>query len=46
MFNEVESGRYEGWYQWQKELFIMLPYTDQIVKAVYFDDSMFTMFSK
>lgn len=46
MFNEVESGRYEGWYQWQKELFIMLPYTDQIVKAVYFDDSMFTMFNE
>ena len=46
MFEEVKSGRYEGWSEWQKDLFLLAPYTDQIMKAVYFDSSMFTQFRK
>lgn len=46
MFHEIERGRYKGWSEWQKDLFVLMPYTDQFMKAYYFDDSMFTPFTK
>lgn len=44
VFDEVKTGRYEGWSEWERDAFTLLPGVPQIVKAVDFDDSMFAMF--
>lgn len=46
MFDEIDSGRYQGWSEWERDLFEMLPYAPQIWKAYDFDESMFSMFEK
>lgn len=44
LFDEIQSGRYEGWMEFERDLFNLLPYAPQIFKAWDFDDSMFTTF--
>jgi hypothetical protein len=46
MFEEVQTGRYQGWSEWNRDVFQMTPYAPQLLKAFDFDDSMFTMFEK
>lgn len=45
-FDEIETGRYQGWTELERNAFQLLPYMPQIWKAVDFDDSMFTMFER
>lgn len=44
IFDEVQRGRYKGWSEWGRDVFKLIPGLDQIQKAYYLDDSMFTMF--
>lgn len=44
MWNEVQSGRYQGWSEWERDAFQAIPALGQISKALDFDDSMFAMF--
>ena len=46
IFDEVQTGRYQGWSEWERDAFKMIPAADQISKAIYFDDSMFSMFEQ
>lgn len=46
MFDEVQTGRYEGWSVYEKNMYQLVPALDQIDKAVVFDDSMFSIFDK
>lgn len=46
MFDEIQTGRYQGWTEYERDLFKMIPAADQILKAWYFDDSMFSMFEQ
>jgi hypothetical protein len=46
MFDEIQTGRYQGWSEWQKDIYQGIPALGQITKAVDFDDSMFVMFEK
>ena len=43
-FDEIQTGRYQGWYQIQRDAYNMLPALPQITKAWHFDDSMFSLF--
>ena len=45
MFDEIQTGRYQGWTEWERDVYKLTP-LDQILKAYNFDDSMFTMFEK
>lgn len=44
MADEIESGRYAGWSEWERDVFLTWPYIGQITKAVDFDESMFSVF--
>lgn len=44
MFEEVQTGRYQGWSEWGRDAFIATPLVGQVVKAIDFDDSMFSMY--
>jgi hypothetical protein len=46
MFDEVQSGRYQGWSEWERDAYQTIPALGQISKALEFDDSMFTIFEK
>lgn len=46
MFDEIQTGRYQGWTEWERDAFKLIPAADQLLKAYYFDDSMFTMFDQ
>ena len=46
MFDEIQTGRYQGWSEWQRDVYQGIPALGQITKAVDFDDSMFVMFEK
>lgn len=43
-FHEIQTGRYTGWSQIEKDIFELLPYLPQLYKAYVFDHSMFTMY--
>lgn len=45
-FDEIQSGRYEGWWEIQRDAFKLIPALDQVQKAYYFDESLFSMFEK
>ena len=45
-FEEIQTGRYQGWSEWQRDVYQGVPALGQITKAVDFDDSMFVMFEK
>lgn len=44
MFDEVQSGRYQGWSEWERDTYNAIPALGQISKAIDFDESMFAMF--
>lgn len=44
--DEVQRGRYQGWSEWERDVFKLIPGFDQITKAYHFDDSMFSMYEK
>ena len=46
MFDEIQTGRYQGWSEWERDVYQTIPAIGQISKALEFDDSMFTMFEK
>lgn len=48
MFNEIESGRYKGWSEYERNLSQMLPIYGQVRKAIDIsnEDYMFTIFNK
>lgn len=46
MFDEIQTGRYQGWSEWERDAYQTIPALGQISKALEFDDSMFTMFEK
>jgi hypothetical protein len=46
MFDEIQTGRYQGWSEWQRDAYQTVPALGQITKAIDFDDSMFTVFEK
>lgn len=46
MFDEIQTGRYQGWSEWQRDTYQAVPALGQISKAIDFDDSMFTVFEK
>jgi len=46
IFDEVQTGRYQGWSEYSRDAFQATPYLPQIYKAIDFDDSMFSMFEK
>jgi hypothetical protein len=46
MFDEIQTGRFQGWSEWQRDVYQAVPALGQITKAIDFDDSMFTMFEK
>lgn len=46
MFDEVQSGRYQGWSEWERDAFQLVPLVPQYIKARDFDDSMFSMFDE
>lgn len=46
MFDEIQTGRYQGWSEWQRDVYQAVPALGQIRKAIDFDDSMFSMFEK
>jgi hypothetical protein len=46
MFDEIQTGRFQGWSEWQRDAYQAVPAIGQIRKAIDFDDSMFTMFEK
>ena len=46
MFDEIQTGRYQGWTEWERDAFNMVPALGQISKAIAFDDSMFSMYEK
>lgn len=43
-FDEIQTGRYQGWTELERNLFEMVPYGKQIKKGMSIDDSMFSMF--
>lgn len=46
MFNEVQSGTYQGWSEWERDLFQLTPYLPQILKGYKFDDSLFQIYER
>ena len=46
MFDEIQTGRYQGWSEWERDIYNMVPALGQITKAIKFDDSMFSMFER
>ena len=46
MFDEIQTGRFQGWSEWQRDAYQAVPAIGQIRKAIDFDDSMFTVFEK
>ena len=46
MFDEIQTGRYQGWSEWQRDVYQGIPAIGQVTKAIDFDDSMFSMFEK
>lgn len=46
MFDEVESGPYQGWSEWARDATKVTPAYGQISKAYYMDDGLFTMFEQ
>lgn len=42
--DEIETGRYRGWTELERDVFNLTPYLPQFYKAYDFDDSMFSMF--
>lgn len=46
MFDEIERGRFQGWSEWERDAFNLVPALGQIYKAVAFDDSMFSQFEQ
>lgn len=46
ILDEIQSGRYQGWTEYERDAFELIPGADQALKAYYFDDSMFTMFEQ
>jgi len=45
-FDEIQTGRYQGWSEWQRDLYLSVPAFGQIRKAIDFDDSMFSVFEQ
>jgi hypothetical protein len=45
-FDEIQTGRYQGWSEWQRDLYLSFPAFGQIRKAIDFDDSMFSVFEQ
>ena len=47
MFNEIESGRYKGWSEWERDFANAVPLLGQLrkVKDITEEDYMFTMFT-
>ena len=46
MMDEVQTGRYQGWSEWERDVFNLVPAFGQISKAIAFDDSMFSQFER
>jgi hypothetical protein len=46
MFDEIQTGRYQGWSEWERDIYNAVPAIGQILKAFYFDDSMFSMYEQ
>jgi hypothetical protein len=46
MFEEVESGAYKGWSEWDRDAVNATPLLGQLIKAYRFDDSIFAQFEK
>lgn len=46
MFDEIQTGRYQGWSEWERDVYNAVPAIGQILKAFYFDDSMFSMYEQ
>jgi hypothetical protein len=46
MFDEIQSGRFQGWSEWERDAYNAIPALGQITKAEDFDDSLFSMFEK
>lgn len=46
IFDEIQTGRYQGWSEWQRDVYQNIPALGQITKAIDFDDSMFSMFEQ
>lgn len=42
MLDEVTTGPYAGWSEWERDAFRALPYSGQIKKAIDFDDGLLT----
>ena len=41
MFDEIESGRFEGWTRWERNLYYSIPFaknTDKLIQLLYKDD--------
>ena len=47
MFNEIESGRYKGWSEWERDFANAVPLLGQLrkVKDITEEDYMFTIFT-
>lgn len=45
-FDEIQTGRYQGWSELQRDLYLSVPAFGQIRKAIDFDDSMFSVFEQ
>lgn len=43
-FDEIQTGRYQGWTELGRNAYEMIPLVKQVDKAWHFDDSMFSMF--
>lgn len=46
MFDEIQSGRYQGMSEWEKNVLTGIPAVYQIKKAIDFDDNIFSVFEK
>ena len=46
IMDEIQTGRYQGWNEWGKDIFQLTPAVPQVWKAIDFDDSMFSMFEQ
>lgn len=45
MFDEIQTGRYAGWTEWERSIYKLTPF-DQVSKAYHFDESIFSQFEK
>lgn len=46
IMDEIETGRYEGWSELERDIFEFFPALPQLYKSYYFDESMFTILER